>query len=123
MYIAVFDGGKNKHGTYYSFIVFKGKKPVKFVSRDKIEFDTNNEAEYAALIKLLMSLVDLVDFDDEIMILGDSRLVVNQVNELWDVTAENLIGLSICAKWLFNLFPNAKLMWWPDDQSKQILGH
>jgi ribonuclease HI len=123
MYTAVFDGGKNKHGTYYSFIVFKGKKTVKFVSRDKIDFNTNNEAEYVALIKLLMSLPDLIDWEDKILILGDSRLVINQVNGLWDVTAENLIPLSVSAKWLFKLFPNAKLTWWPDDQSKHILGH
>lgn len=123
MYAAVFDGGKNKHGTYYSFVVFKNKKPIKFVSREKINFNTNNEAEYVALIKLLMDLVDLIDWEDKILILGDSRLVINQVNELWDTTAENLIPLSVCAKWFFNLFPNAELKWWPDDLSKQILGH
>jgi ribonuclease HI len=123
MYTAVFDGGKNKHGTYYSFIVLKGKKVIKFVSRDKIDFDTNNEAEYVALIKLLMSLVDLVSWEDEIVIIGDSQLVINQVNGWWDVTAKNLIPLSVSAKWLFKLFPNAELKWWPDDLSKQILGH
>lgn len=117
----IFDGGKNKGGTYYSFLIFQGRTPIRFDNRIKINANTSNEAEYIALIRALEALLEMDA--DSILILGDSRLVVNQVNGAWKVTAKNLRPLNQKAKSLFGKLKNALLVWWPDDQSKHFLGH
>jgi len=121
MHVTIFDGGKNKKGTYYSFLIFKDKTPVRFDSKIEIDVNTNNEAEYVALIEALNALLEMET--DNILILGDSRLVINQVNGIWKITAKNLVPFYKKASKLFKQLNNARLVWWPEDQSKQFLGH
>jgi ribonuclease HI len=53
---------------------------------------TNNWAEYTALGKLLRYLVE-VAYSGTVIVLGDSALVVNQVNGGWKVNAPHLVPL------------------------------
>lgn len=50
---------------------------------------TNNWAEYTALGKLLRYLIE-ISYAGKIIVLGDSALVVNQVNGGWNVNAPHL---------------------------------
>ena len=120
-YILVFDGGKNKQGTYFSFLIFKGDKLIGRGNRISEQVKTSNEAEYLALIRALESLQSNYS-GEEVLILGDSRLVINQLNGLWQVSSESLKPFSQRASDLIGQI-DCKLIWWPGDQSKQFLGH
>jgi len=54
---------------------------------------TNNEAEYLALIKALMELLNYkINFSDyHLVIHSDSQLVVNQVKGLWSINKEKFV--------------------------------
>jgi ribonuclease HI len=52
---------------------------------------TNNEAEYNALIVGLEYIVNCGL--DDVLVQGDSKLVINQMNNLWEVKSPNLISL------------------------------
>ena len=77
--------------------------------------NTRSPESLNAMIKALNALLEMDTADT--LILGDSRLVVNQVNGLWKVTAKNLLPFYEEASKLFNKLANAKLRWWPEDQS------
>ena len=58
-----------------------GKIVIAF--KEDLGYGTNNEAEYKALIKLI-SEIRKKDIQN-ISIIGDSALVVNQINKVWKV--------------------------------------
>ncbi len=70
---------------------------------------TNNEAEYTGLIIGLEKAHSLGL--EELIIMGDSQLVVNQVNGQWRVNSPNLVPLHKKATSLFRRIKNAKLTW------------
>jgi ribonuclease HI len=63
---------------------------------------TSNQAEYLALIKGLVVLLQSDISSDIIHIYGDSLLVVNQVAETWQCKSPNLINYNKIAKNLVN---------------------
>ena len=86
-----FDGGSRGNpgvsgsGWYIKYLdgeEFRGN----FFVGDK---STNNEAEYWGLIKGLQYIVQN-DFTEDIMVYGDSKLVIKQMTGEWKVKAENL---------------------------------
>ena len=52
---------------------------------------TNNESEYLALIAGLRAASELGCADVEVI--GDSKLVINQVSNVWQVKKPNLVPL------------------------------
>ena len=68
---------------------------------------TNNEAEYASLIMLLDKLIE--HNIQEIVIRGDSALVVNQVNRTWKAKDERMKALRNKARQMLSLIPDWKL--------------
>ena len=54
---------------------------------------TNNEAEYEALLYGLEQLRDILKdtIDADILVKGDSKLVISQISGLWKLSAKNLI--------------------------------
>lgn len=68
---------------------------------------TNNEAEYASFIKLLDLLIEHNIHD--VVIKGDSALVVNQVNLTWKAKDERMKALRNKARQMLSLIPNWKL--------------
>jgi ribonuclease HI len=83
---------------------------------------TNNYAEYAALGKALAYLVTNAKnrFTPEtvLTIVGDSQLVVNQLNGTWACNAENLKPLlSACAEKLAILKCKHTAQWVPREQN------
>ena len=90
-------------------------------------FGTNNEAEYQALIELFKLAVERQV--SELVVFGDSQLVVNQVNGEWDCKAPTLYGLMCSAKSLRKQIKRCDLRWIPremngdaDVLSKRALG-
>jgi len=63
---------------------------------------TSNVAEYGALIKGLQRLSLIVVHNDEILIQGDSQLIIYQMIGKYKVNAENLKPLHAKAKKLFD---------------------
>ena len=73
---------------------------------------TNNVAEYTSLIELLKALGNKVEPGDPILIMMDSILVVNQVNDSWGTKYKHLADLKGEAQSLM-LDLNAHLIWVP----------
>lgn len=67
---------------------------------------TCNVAEYSALIKGLQRLSFIVSKKDEILIQGDSQLIIYQMIGKYRVNAENLKSFHMEAKTLIEYFKN-----------------
>lgn len=78
---------------------------------------TNNEAEYSALIEGLKQALTLGW--TEILVQGDSRLVVNQVTGSWKVKKDNLKPLNAKSKALLSKFQSAKVDWIPREKNSR----
>lgn len=78
---------------------------------------TNNIAEYGAIIAVMKKALELNVREIEIM--GDSQLVVNQVNGLWSVKSGHLMDLCSTAQSLMQQFLSAQLTWIPRDQNHE----
>jgi ribonuclease HI len=81
-----------------------------------LEFATNNEAEYTALIIGLEKAKALGI--EKLVIKGDSKLVVNQVNGTWKVNSDHLRALcnEVCN--LIKDFQDTQIEWIPREQNK-----
>jgi ribonuclease HI len=79
---------------------------------------TNNTAEYKALINVLQLMIVLELTGKEILVQGDSNLVINQVFGTWKCKQDHLIPLRDKAKYLVGKFANIKGKWIPREQNK-----
>jgi len=84
--------------------------------REYIGEETNNVAEYKALIKALEIAGELKG--KYVTIYSDSDLVVNQVNEVYRVKNENLRELCKEAMRLKNNFRRVNVLYIPREQNK-----
>ncbi len=82
---------------------------TKEISKKLEGVGTNNEAEYFALIEGLRQAV-LLGWKD-VLVQGDSKLVINQVNGSWAVNKDNLKKLNSDARRLLKEFDSIKLEW------------
>ncbi len=71
-------------------------------SNQYIGIKTNNESEYMALIMGLKAAISRSI--DELLVCGDSMLVINQMNGTYKVKNQNLFELYTCAKQLCTNF-------------------
>lgn len=80
-----FDGGCSGNRGSYGFIVRVGKTEYEGSGKIEREGMTNNVAEYLGILKAIQRLKKMVpDLSDyEVMIYGDSRLVVETVAKRW----------------------------------------
>ena len=80
---------------------------------------SNNVAEYEALIKSLEAVRDLGLNGNELTILGDSQLIVNQVNGHWAITKDHLYQLkNRVSKLLDSLNSQKTISWIPRKQNQ-----
>jgi ribonuclease HI len=86
---------------------------------------TNNEAEYRTLIAGLEDLADRVGdpADTDVVVLGDSQLVMHQVRGEWRVKAANLRPHVAAAQRLARRFRHVEFRWHRRDRSVRLLGH
>lgn len=74
------------------------------------EQGSSNTAEYLALIKILEFLIE-AKYSEPILIRGDSKLVINQINGFWDIKAGTYVLAAFKAAELFKELKNAKIKW------------
>jgi ribonuclease HI len=127
----IFDGGSlgNPGKGYGSFLVrgvVSTPQPVRLEYPGRT---TNNEAEYLSLQHgLRRILIDLErDLRDpattSVLVLSDSKLVVEQVSGRWKVRHEGLRPHHAEALKLLDRFGSWRLQWQPRVESVRLLGH
>ncbi len=79
---------------------------------------TNNVAEYVAAICALEWLVR-VGYDGEVVLHGDSQLVVRQMNGEYAVRAEHLKPYHERLRQLLSRFPRAEVRWVPREENQR----
>jgi ribonuclease HI len=80
---------------------------------------SNNVAEYTALIEAVKAAISL-NIQDDLIIQGDSQLVINQVTGLWGCNKPHLERLCNEAEKLVSSLPGKKaLRWIPREQNEQ----
>jgi len=113
IYEAFFDGGceTNPGRARAGFCIHAPDGSILCENSVDIDKGTNNEAEYQGLIFLLQELVarDI----KKVLIFGDSKLVVCQVNNEWRVNADNLRPLYFEARKYVKMLDTYKLVWVP----------
>jgi ribonuclease HI len=135
-YVAYFDGAcepKNPGGTAsYGAVIFKNGELLWECSEiyvpEKRHETSNNVAEYAALVAVLTWLADHNLFNAEIIVRGDSQLVVYQMFGNWKIKGGLYKPLAHKARQLVARFSNIQGEWIPrvqnqlaDDLSKEAL--
>lgn len=124
VFVVIFDGGYNQSiGAYGSYIIFRGDSVVASSLRESFpEIETSNQAEYKALVEALRGLTKVAPQGSTVSILGDSKLVINQLNWEWRVRNAKLRGLlNTCHGYLIPYAWCAE--WWPRERSVEYLGH
>lgn len=125
MIVANFDGccePKNPGGAIGCGVVIKQDGNIVnqitwFKSADKN--NSNNIAEYQAFILCLQDLLERDLQTAEIVIKGDSALVINQMNGSWRVKEGLYVSYAIRAQKLLKNFTNLTLVWVPREQNEE----
>ena len=91
------DGGLNQEdGAYGSWALFEYDTPnscIDFVTKEKYpKIDTNNGAEYTAVLKGLTYCVD--QSVTEVEVRSDSKLIINQLLGKWRINYPHLQALA-----------------------------
>lgn len=130
-YTITFDGGsKGNPGPGYGSYELRTARGRRRIERlDFGDGVTNNEAEYKTLIGALEDLQRTIvnagkdPRDYHLLVVGDSQLVINQMNGLWKIKHVNLRPLYVTAKTLTAAFGQVRLAWHPRARSVSTLGH
>jgi ribonuclease HI len=130
-YIVTFDGGsKGNPGLGYGSYELRtatGRSRI-----ERVEYGdnvTNNAAEYRTLLAALTDLRDTIVKADKdprayrLLVLGDSQLVINQLNGLWKLKDQNLRQWHVQIKTLEAAFGQIRYTWHPRARSVSTLGH
>lgn len=80
--------------------------------------NTNNVAEYLALIKILDFLIESNYTENRISIKGDSMLVVNQMKGLWRMKQGAYLSFAKEAKAKFAKFKSISINWVPREENE-----
>ena len=127
----IFDGGSvgNPGQSYGSFRWRLGDGPLSTPSRRRFGYGTNNQAEYKALIEGLKSLLSELSAyktsaaEVELVIRGDSRLVLKQLAGDWKVKNAALRKLHSSARSLMVKFGEVKMVHQARSETVRALGH
>jgi ribonuclease HI len=124
----VFDGGAlgNPGKGYGSYEITSGGDVVRHQREDYGNNITNNQAEYLTLIRALEWLDTLLEGHREsatIVINGDSKLVINQVQGLWKINNLQLRPLAERTRELLKGYAKSSLVWHARANSVKRLGH
>jgi ribonuclease HI len=139
-YVIVFDGGSRNNGSrdaegYGSYQISVPSTRQSCIVRLTFPTGTtNNEAEYMALEAALIDLTErILDAgctirDYTLHVLGDSQLVLYQVNESeklprWKCNQERLRVHRDRIRYLLLHFKSVKLEWQSREKSVEVLGH
>ena len=130
-YEITFDGGAlGNPGKGYGSYLIKADGIPREVARLEYsqngELVTNNQAEYRTLLAALRAVLDDVGPDASdvaVNILGDSKLVIEQLSGRWKVKNADLQVLHAQGVKLLKQFKRATLTWHGRSNSVSVLGH
>ena len=112
-----FDGGArpNPGEMGIGVVLIENSNIITEISKKLPNYGTNNIAEYMALLTGISKALELGW--KHVMIEGDSKLVVNQVNGVWKINKEHL--KSLCAQVVKELskFDSYALNWIPREKN------
>jgi len=116
-WIAYFDGSAkpNPGERSIGWIIKDHNGKLYDENHDTREFGTNNEAEYLALLDLVIHLAE--GGFQNVVIRGDSQLVINQLIEGWKINKDTLKELNRQIKIHLGRLENWKLEWIPRDKN------
>jgi len=106
----------------HGFVIYKNGEKIHeeggFIGAGMFGDDvSNNVAEYTALIKGLEWLIRNGMTDDEVIVYGDSRLIIYQLNNLYAVRAYRIIPLYERVQKLIPLFKKIIFKWIPREEN------
>jgi len=124
----VFDGGAlgNPGKGYGSYEITSGGAVLRHHREDYGDNITNNQAEYLTLIRALEWLDGSLAGNrrgSTVLVNGDSKLVLNQVQGLWKIKAEPLRPLAQRVRDLLKDYKSISLVWHARANSVKRLGH
>ena len=113
-------------------VIYYNSKKIKEISEEYIpatsQETSNNIAEYFALFKALAFLVKSNLQGKKIIVRGDSKLVIKQMQGLWRIKEGLYVETAVKTKFLGDKFTNIKYKWIPrehnykaDELSKKAL--
>lgn len=102
----------------YGYVIYKDNEKV-YVEYGGLGEQTNNYAEYMALIKALEKLLELGFKDEKIIVKTDSLLIANQINGRYRVRAYNLVPLFNKAMTLISRFKDIRIDWVPREENEE----
>ena len=130
-YTIIFDGGSrgNPGRAYGSFLITRSGETTGPPQRREFGRGTNNEAEYNALLAGLEELNHQLDqqgispTDVNLKILGDSSLVINQLDGSWKTKDARMRSLKEEVLQQVSSFNNVQFIHQPRYRSYAALGH
>jgi len=127
-YEIVFDGGSlgNPGKGYGSYEITSGGRVLRHQREEYGNNVTNNQAEYLTLIRALQWLDQLLEGNRSratVLINGDSKLVLNQVQGLWKINNAQLRPLAMQVRDLLQGYRKSSLVWHARANSVKRLGH
>lgn len=125
MLIASFDGlcrPKNPGGTAtWGFVVYEGENRIHaaggLAAKPGTPQATNNYAEYMGAIRTLEWLLEGGHKETEILIRGDSELIIKQLRGEYKVKSRNLMSLHLKARRLAQEFSSLQFEWVPREEN------
>ena len=112
--VVYFDASPSPHTTIA--VVFCNNDQCNEYIKDIDVEMTNNQAEYLSLIYAL-SLLSSFGVQDEVIVRGDSQLVINQMKGVYRVKNEKLKPLYKIAKICLSNFKNVEFQWVPREKN------
>ena len=130
-YIITFDGGsKGNPGRGYGSYELRTATGRRRIERlEHGDYITNNQAEYRSLLASLTDLRDTIARAGkdprayQVLVLGDSQLVINQLNGFWKLKDPDLRPWFVQIKTLVADFGQVRFVWHPRARSVATLGH
>lgn len=124
----VFDGGSlgNPGKGYGSYEITHRGSVLQRMRHEYGDNITNNQAEYQTLIESLKWLAEDLGTtaqSADVLVNGDSLLVINQLTGKWKVKNEGIRPLVQTALGLIKHFKSVKLTWHDRSNSVKRLGH
>jgi len=80
---------------------------------------SNNVAEYEALTAALNWVGENVGYDEPIVVKGDSKLVINQMDGQWNINEGLYVPYAKAARLLTQKFSNISFVWVPRDFNEE----
>lgn len=118
------DGGYNRDiATGYGSFSIHTEHDTLIKHEDYDYITSSTDAEYRALISLLTFIKENYPEDIGIVIYSDSKIMVNQLNALWKVSAENLVEPFNISKSILTTFKDYVILWIPRKLIVKELGH